>query len=349
MYIFDNIIFSLQNAGGISVMWSELLAQILSKGEIFKCYEYSGATANLFRHDLQLNNKIIKQKRFNRVISQFLNVKVDIDSPFIFHSSYFRTCNNPNAINVTTVHDFIYEQERMNPKQRLRTWMNYRAIMNSDAIVCVSNNTRQDLFRILPGINPSKVSVIHNGASLDYYSLDKPPYLEYSDYILFVGGRQSYKNFDFAIAAAKASGHKLLICGAPLRVDEIFRLNQSLKDRYKIIVYPSNKELNKIFNSVFCLLYPSSYEGFGIPIIEAQKAGCPVIALGSSSIPEVLGEEGLLMNVLSIEEVLCRINSLKSNQTRRNIIMAGFNNSKKYSWEKMATEYISLYQSLLQK
>lgn len=344
----DNIIFSLQRAGGISVVWQNLIKNLLPIADNLYFIEYQNASQNIFRQELEIpSSKIEIAKNFSPIFSQFKHPVVKSDTPFIFHSSYFRTCNNPNAINVTTVHDFIYEQGVPTLKQKLRIALNYRAIKRSHAVVCISENTKKDLFKFLPDINPEKVYVIYNGVSEDYYPIDDISISEYHDCVLFVGGRQSYKNFDFVVKALKSTRFRLLICGAPLNSDEISLLEKYLPERYIHVKFPTNEELNRIYNSVYALAYPSSYEGFGLPVLEAQRAGCPVIALSASSIPEIIGKNSLLMPELSSVYFEKMLNRIANQDERKNIIDSGLENVKRFSWSRMAEEYFNLYRKLL--
>lgn len=222
-------------------------------------------------------------------------------------------------------------------------------IRRSDAIVCISENTKKDLFRYLPDIDEKKVSIIYNGVSEDYSQLDSCPYPYYNNSILFVGGRQGYKNFDFVVKSLESTRFNLIVCGTPLSNEEKEFCEKYLYGRYKFVKFPSNEELNKIYNSVYCLAYPSSYEGFGIPVLEAQRAGCPVIALNSSSIPEIIGDKSLLMKDLSESSFLDKLELLKSPKFRREVIRLGLVNAERFSWEKMANEYMALYSKLLNK
>lgn len=346
--ILDNIIFSLQRAGGISVVWQNLIENLLPVTDNLHFIEYQNASQNIFRQELSIpSSKIEVAKNFSSIFSQFRHPTVKSDVPFIFHSSYFRTCNNPNAINVTTVHDFIYEQGAPTLKQKLRIALNYKAIKKSDAIVCISENTKRDLFKFLPEIDSRKVHVIYNGVSEDYYQISDIPYPNYRDCVLFVGGRQSYKNFDFVVKSLSATRYKLLVCGTPLKEDEISLLNKYLPDRYLHVKFPTNEELNKIYNSVHALAYPSSYEGFGLPVLEAQRAACPVVALSASSIPEIIGDDSLLMPELSAESFIKMLDELEDDDRRKTITDAGLENSSRFSWKKMAKDYFDLYKNLL--
>lgn len=349
MVYFDNIIFSLQKAGGISVVWANLIRRISRMNEDSVFLEYEGADDNIFRVGMELPKDRIKVLRgFNKVLSQYLSPHIKSNQPFIFHSSYFRTSNNRNAINVTTVHDFIYEQNtRPTFRQKLRMMLNYRAIKRSDAIVCISDNTRKDLFKYVPDIDARKVSVIYNGVSEDYFPVTETPYPQYGNYILFVGGRQGYKNFEFVARALRQTDYKLLVCGASLSQSETEMLETHLKNRYVHIGFPSNTELNKIYNSVYALAYPSSYEGFGIPVLEAQRAGCPVVALASSSIPEIIGDNALLMSELSEKKFVDLLDKISDDNERVRVVNQGRINARRFSWDKMANAYMELYSSLL--
>lgn len=237
----------------------------------------------------------------------------------------------------------------MTLKQRLRTHLNYRAIRRSDAVVCISENTRADLLKFVPGIDPAKIRIIYNGVSADYRQLPHAPYSDMAGSVLFVGGRQGYKNFEFLVKALASTTYNLVVCGQPLSDYETTVLNSLLPNRWQAFAYPSNAELNRIYNSVHALVYPSSYEGFGIPILEAQRAGCPAIALNASSIPEIIGDKSLLLDDLSPQELVKKLNLLADGAFRKEVVTKGFANSQRFSWQKMAQEYLALYCRLLRE
>lgn len=347
--ILDNIIFSLQRTGGISIVWENLIRGISDKLPI-NFLEYKYAKNNIHRATLEINEWLIQHRRTpSLILEQFRSPFISADSPFIFHSSFYRFSNHKLATNITTVHDFIYEMtlNRLSLSQKIRCALTNRAIKNSDYIVCISENTKSDLLRLIPDVKEKPIYVIYNGVSTDYHRLSNTCDGKYKDYLLFVGGRIGYKNFDFAIEMAASLKYKLLICGNDLTEKEIKTLNKKLgPDGYEFHLRPSNKQLNIYYNSVKALLYPSSYEGFGIPILEAQRAGCPVIALNASSIPEIIGETPLLMNSLT-ESAFKKVLSVLDNYSNTlNIINSGLENSNRFSWEKMANSYQELYNSL---
>ena len=344
--IFDNIIFSLQKSGGISILWQNLLSKI-SETKEFKTefIEYPYSINNIFSRQLKIPIDKI-DFRSGRILSikRYFPPKIKCTEPFIFHSSYYRTSNSSKAINITTVHDFTYEKYFPFLKRIIHSWQKFKAKRKSDYIVCISENTKSDLLNYIPDIDSNKIRIIYNGVSSDYCPLSQKPYPNLSNSILFIGSRVDYKNFDYTIECIQQSSFNLVICGNRLSNEEQIKLDTKLgPDRYQVVENPDNHELNKIYNSVFCLSYPSSYEGFGIPVIEAQKAGCPVIALNKSSIPEIIGNGYPMLRDLTQAEFNRIINQFKNPDIRNKIISLGYQNSSKFSWEKMIQEYTDLY------
>lgn len=345
--VLDNIGFSLQKIGGLSFVWKAIIESLQKSDLTYTCLEYSGALNNEVRRKMQQFNI---EKRNSRIpkLERYLNPYIDIDTPFIFHSSHYRTTPNPNSINITTVHDFTSEKYNKGLPKIIHSWQKFNAIRNADVIVSISENTKRDILYYLPDINPQKIKVIYNGVSLDYKPIDSNLKCDNEKYILFVGSRISYKNFSFVVDSLTDTNYSLAIVGGPLNTNEIKLLNNKLgKSRYHYFGYLDNSKLNELYNSCFCLAYPSSYEGFGIPILEAQRAGCPVIAYNSSSIPEVIGDSSLLLEKIDIDEFHNKLATLKNYHYRQEIIANGIEKSKMFSWKKMGDSYIDLYKELL--
>lgn len=344
--IYDNIIYSLQKNGGISVVWSNLISRIIKKnGADVNFIDYKNSNQNCAREQLSLPIEKInwRSDRFIN-IKRFINPNIHLPEKFIFHSSYFRTCNSPNAINITTVHDFIYQYFCKNYlKKTIHCRQMYKALRKSDFIVCISENTKKDLLKLLPDCNPSKIAVIYNGVSdIFHYNQD----LNHENFILFIGKRKGYKNFEKIIGPVSQTKKELILVGPELTKKEM-QLLQASNCAFKQLGTVSDQVLNTLYNKAFCLLYPSAYEGFGLPVIEAQKAGCPVIAYHSSSIPEIIGDETLLLKQLSSSEIIAKIKLLENESLRKMIIEKGILNSKRFSWDTMATQYWKIYQSLM--
>lgn len=348
MIIFDNIVFSLQRSGGISAVWYNLLKYALEENKAMRCIEYKGAENNIFRKTLDIPDNCldVRYSLFLK-LKRYFSPDVASNTPFIFHSSYYRYCKNPNARIVTTVHDFTYEYYKSGLTKQIHSRQKYDAIKHSDIIVCISENTKRDLLKFLPDIDRNKIRVIYNGVSDDYHLTDDR-IKELEDYVLFVGARGSYKNFRFIVESLRKTDLKLAICGASLSLREQEFLNSELGlSRYKVFEHITNKQLNVLYSSAYCLAYPSSYEGFGIPVIEAQRAGCPVIALNKSSIPEIIGDTPLLMDSLDPKQFHDKLYLLKDLSIRKDIVSNGLENSKRFSWRQMNCAYSNIYNELL--
>lgn len=355
--VFDNLIFSWQKMGGISIFWSkiiELATQRIPQEDVI-FYEYPKADLNFVRKNIQLPQS---QLRFFPNIwfslQRYLNVSLaQISTPFIFHSSYYRICRNPKAINVITIHDFTYEKYTKGWTRRIHIFHKYQALRKADFIVCISKNTRQDLFHYLPEIDKNKVAIIHNGVSEIYRKLSpedfpNPPQLP-QNFLLFVGSRAPYKQFDFSVKVAGSSGLPLVVVGSPLSAKEEEKL-KSYNVNYISKTFPTDQELCYYYNHATALLYPSEYEGFGIPVIEAQRCGCPVLAYNASSIPEVIGDSPLLLDELHLDKALPLLLRLLQEESFRNeVIRKGLENAKQFSWIKMQDQYLTLYQKLWEK
>ncbi|KQO20454.1 hypothetical protein ASF10_17425 [Flavobacterium sp. Leaf82] len=354
--ILDNIIFSLQKSGGISVYWYELIHKVLKQEKINSLFiEEKSRSENIFRKHLNilptnlLSDKVYPEKKFSRYREIDLKIK---NSNFIFHSSYYRTLSKKVKKNnivkeVVTVHDFTYEHFSRGLKRWVHSSQKRKAINAADVVLCISENTKKDLLYFFPEFSNKEIKVVYNGVSSDYYNISE---LEINKseslYFLFVGSRATYKNFDFCVQAVAQMDkrYKLKIVGSKLSKKELFILNNLLVDRWELLMNVDNEKLNQLYNEAYALIYPSSYEGFGIPLLEAMNAGCPFIALNASSISEVSQGAGVLIDKLEIDSFNEAV--LKIDNNRDKIIKKGFERGSEFSWEKCYNETMNVYKEL---
>jgi mannosyltransferase len=347
--IFDNIIYSLQKSGGISVVWTELLKGIIKSGLNYICREYGDAMSNIFRRTIPIpTGKILFVNCSLLSVQRYINPVIDKNEPFIFHSSYYRFCKNKNAVNITTVHDFVYEYYSSGFRKWLHRWQKYRAIKHSDYIICISDTTKNDLLKFVHRIDETKIKVIYNGVSDDYFPLQKPlTDNQYGNFALFIGSRAGYKNFYLSVQAVKGTKLNLVIVGSALTKSENHYLQKELgTNRYFSLGRITNNELNSLYNKAICLMYLSLYEGFGLPVIEAQRAGCPVITVNAPSVVEILGDVTSLIAEPSVESVREKILMLEDNKFRDTVINAGLKNASRFSWGTMREQYLQLYRQI---
>jgi mannosyltransferase len=340
--VYDNIVFSLQNTGGISNYWYQLSDRFLKNNIDISFFENSNSK-NIFQKILKNNKNIIflRISSYPILLERFFNVNVRLNKPFIFHSSYNRITKNNNAIQIVTIHDLIHEKFYNGLRKYFHVFQKKKALNHSSHIIAVSENTKKDILKYYPKIRQEKISVIYNGVSDDFiYNNEKN-----ENYILFIGSREKYKNFNKAVELlTNFKDFRFVIVGKYLNLQETELLNLYLYDRWKLYTEISTLELNNLYNKAFALLYPSLYEGFGIPLLECMKAGCPFIALSNSSIPEVAGNAGVLLSELTTETLKTAIAYIKNN--REQIKVLGFTQSNKFSWEKSYDDTLSLYKKL---
>jgi glycosyltransferase involved in cell wall biosynthesis len=354
----DNIIFSLQKAGGASVVWQQHLERLI-KDKVFQCQflEYDNANSNFFRQQLSINKELIDLKSSQFLfLKRYLNLTPKNEEKHIFHSSYYRTEKGKKVVNVTTVHDFTYEHFVKGLSQKVHSWQKNSAINNSNGIICVSQSTKKDLLHFLPHIGENKIRVIYNGVDNAFGLLEKDIFydkkhnFEDYSYALYIGDRcTTYKNFDMAVDACALTNTPLLIIGGgELTKKELHNLKSKLGEgKFLILLGVSVAALNYYYNKAYCLLYPSLYEGFGIPVIEAQRAGCPVIATDSSSIPEVIGTKYLAIENPTSQKISEKIKELSLNSgLRKETIELGFEKSNDFNWQNTYNQTTEFYKEL---
>lgn len=359
--ILDNIIFSNVLQGGVSNYWFELSKHLLNQNEdeIF-FYEESNGSKNFHRQQLKIPHKSIIKNSNNRpsFLSRITPIKHLSDDYLIYHSSYYRPLKgSKNYDEVTTIHDFTHNYFSSLQKRIVHNQLKYSAIKRAKGVICVSHNTYNDLKKFCPIRTNQKIEIIHNGVSEDYYTIlnYSKPELDFfnkigiqNDYVMFVGARTNYKNFLFTLELLKENkGLKFIIVGNELTNSERQLFDLNLLKRTNVLTNISNLELNLLYNNAIALIYPSSYEGFGIPIIEAMKASCPVIALDNSSIKEVAGNAGILLKKLEISTFTNKINDLsENNDFRKDIVSKGIEQSNFFSWSKCCSETHDFYREI---
>ena len=349
----DNIIFSLQPMGGISVYWYELLKRLADDPA---CELSVFQAKDIAEHVLaQSINKLALATQAETIIppiiSRYLHFRHKVNQQTLFHSSYYRIAKN--AKNIITIYDFTYEYYRHGLARWLHSVQKSHAIRQSAGIICISENTKKDLYRFFPELS-IPVEVISLGKSDSFYVLaDNYQYskqlnpLKNLKTILFVGARAGYKNFSVLVdALVTFEDISLVIIGSALTSDETDYLNQRIKNRFVFMGFVENAQLNELYNQAFCFVYPSEYEGFGIPVIEAMSAGCPVIALAKSSIPEVAGNAGLLCDQLDADVLSEFFTRLEDKQQRDGIIKQGIEQAENFSWDKCYRETTAFYKKI---
>lgn len=339
----DSMIFGLQKIGGISNYWARLLSHLSSENPkatklvLPKTIKYKTFDTNWVEH---FN---VKREFFQNNISRYMNSVGAIKSG-VYHTSYYRLPKKMAGKTIVTVYDFTYERFRSGLPKIVHSVQKNRAINAADAIICISNSTKNDLLKFIPNIDPSLIHVIHLGVDLKGFFPDAPPIVDCRDMVLFVGQRAGYKRFDLAISAIQQSPElRLGIIGPNLTNLERESLHTKLGRRWTEFGLISDERLRQLYSSAYAFLFPSDYEGFGLPVLEAMACGCPVICSKLSSLPEVGGGAALYAERQDGEAYAAGLTSLSVSCDRRRLIELGINRSKMFDWARTIDQTMGLY------
>jgi len=358
---YDHRIFCGQRYGGISRYFSEIATRI---GRIQDCEVkiYAPLHINVFAKKVSqvfgvFTPAIPKTQRLRQALNEeIVRRHLAQDPPDILHETYYgeRSVAPPSSQVVVTIHDMIHERfPELMPHHDTTARFKAASARRSDHIICVSQNTRKDVIEIL-GVHPGKVSVVHLGSSL---SVCKPRSrtqpANNRPYILYVGVRAGYKNFD-GLLKAYASSSTLkreldLICfGGPRFTPEENREMKALGLQGHVLRMTGTDELLcHLYSSATCLVYPSLYEGFGIPIVEAMACECPVVCSGTSSMTEVAGDAAQYFDPYDSDNMQLAIEKVvNSNDAGDNLRSRGRRRAAQFSWEHCAKHTLEIYSSL---
>jgi len=336
MILFDGIIFNMQDSGGVSVVFNEIISRLPQSSYLL----LGGKKENPL--NIANDNYIYKPPRF---LERLRRVKYGCHFD-LFHSTYYRLPAVKSCKIVTTVHDYTYDYFSSGIRKAARSYIMNKSLSESDKIICVSENTRQDLIKFSGASYEDRSVVIHNGVSEDYYVI---PEIDIQPQVIFVGARSGYKNFKSLVYALSTISDINLVCvgGGAFNLDEISIMEKYIKNRYRHAGFLTNTRLNIEYNRSLCLVYPSLYEGFGIPVLESMRAGCPVVAVNSSSIPEIAGDAAILMSEGHPDEIREAIAKIMLSNIKNTLIKKGLSQSKKFSWDKTFAKTLGVYEDLL--
>ena len=340
----DAIIYDLQSRAGISVYTEETVSALSAFGDI--AIEYSVSPEARAKISNTVPPELIREQRrrsFERLRS--FRLSDTGPTPVVFHSSYYRLPSD-SVPTVVTLHDLIHEQQIPGWRSKILAFQKYQALRRADAIIAISQSTKSDLVKYYPEFGSKRIEVIYNGVSDDFI----PPEEERrARRLVFVGSRKHYKNFGFAVKVMeRLPGLEFhIVGGGALSKQEHALLERCLKGRYLLRGAICQEELIRLYQTSLGLFYPSRYEGFGLPALEAMKSGCIPIAFNTSSLPEVLGEAGILLDSEDVDEAAKRIASEIFSVGYPELQSRGFSQADRFSWAKTARSMYALYKSLI--
>ena len=288
----------------------------------------------------------------NSFVSPILSKHYD---PNIIHDTYYNEVshNKGNTKKIITVYDMIHELfSNQFPKKDNTTELKKFAVAEADHIICISNNTQKDLIRLF-NVDKNKTSVVHLGFSFGTHEI-KTPKKNDKPYLLYVGNRNGYKNFTrlleaYSVPKIKNFFDLIIFGGVKLNKEEIAILDKLEISRECIKqVSGDDATLAGYYKNASLFVYPSRYEGFGIPPLEAMHFGCPVVCSNAGSVPEVVGNAALLFDPYSIESIRDKIILiLYDDKLRSSIISESFKQVKKFTWKECAMKTYEIYKKIL--
>lgn len=362
---FDYQAFALQSYGGISRYFTRLAQGLLNMEQRV------GMFAPLHRNNYltSLPQEVVYGRYVNRyppktarlflAYNQFRSrSKIAKWKPDLVHETYYAKLGSaPRACpTVITVYDLIDELFAGEfPEADNAAAIKRIAINRANHVICISENTKIDLMR-LHGTPASKISVVYlgfdqfaareNSRTSDIFS-GKP-------FLLYVGQRAGYKNFAGflkAVAVSKRliSDFDIVAFGGQKLSSAELHLIHSLGFAANQVQHRSGSDdlLGNLYNSARAFVYPSIYEGFGIPPLEAMAHRCPVISSNTSSMPEVIGAAGEYFNPLDVGDMRRAIEAVVYSDSRvDDLRKSGEKQLTAFSWNKCTQETLDVYRSL---
>jgi glycosyltransferase involved in cell wall biosynthesis len=374
--LYDHQTFTWQKYGGISRYFAELINYFNASGKA-KCAVSLVCSNNYYLIDHNIVRPSYPSRKMENIFS--MRTKYSINkaksrvelfkgSYDIFHPTYYDTYFlryiKKNKPYVLTIHDMIHERypelfERTNKISEYKKTL----ACHATKIIAVSENTKKDILKLYD-IDEGKIEVIHHGCSIIggnetnfSHRIERDnsirPILP-KRFILFVGDRHSYKNFFTlmnSIAPILKNDDGLFVVCAGSRTFSDYELAyfNNLAVKHKIVHIPVNDSiLAQIYQRALVFVFPSLYEGFGLPILESFSRGCPVALSNSSSFPEVAKDAAIYFdpcNKSTIEEAILKI--IYDEELRDILRRKGYEILKDFSWQKTAEKTLSLYKNIL--
>lgn len=360
---YDSQIFRMQQHGGISKYFIKLIENLMLQKNI-EITVVSGIHKNeyLINSSIKyvgipydcLKRKFINNRFYNNTDKYNLLIeKKKLSNPTIdiIHQTYngYELYTSKKTKCIITIHDLIYEKF---PSDFTDTYdyltRKKKSIENADHIICVSKNTQDDLINFY-NVDISKTSVVYHG--VDEFTKQDNRLCSYP-YILFVGKRNGYKNFINTLKAYAQTSLKnevKLVCfgSSDFSKEENQIIKQLQLDENVVYFEGGDTDLINLYQFASFLIYPSVYEGFGLPVLEAMANDCPVICSNKSSLPEVTNGCALAINSENTEDIKSSMDKLfYDSKLRNNLVKLGRENVKKFTWTNTAIQTLNIYQKL---
>lgn len=329
-------ISQLAHKGGVATYTQNLTEQFLKLKDLEMVYFYSSLRKPYNGTLKNVKSYKLPPTLFEMLFNRWRNVPIEkfLGSLDVFHSSDWMQPPT-KAKKVTTYHDVIplkypkWSHPKIVSVHKRRLQIVEKEI---DLVIAVSQSTKKDLMEI-SNIPEEKIIVIYEGVSDIFKSQSKNDINRFKRetklpdrFVLSIGGVGERRNLRLVKSVCKDLGYEVVITG-------------------KTLGWVADEKLPLLYASAEVLLYPSLYEGFGLPILEAMAVGLPVITSNVSSMPEVGGEAAVYVDPENVDDIAKKLKLVcEDNDLRKDLIEKGFLQAKKFSWQKCANETVAVYQ-----
>jgi glycosyltransferase involved in cell wall biosynthesis len=360
--LYDGLIFSTPQTGGIRRYFANLISRLpvavepwLTTTQVPRMHFPQHANLQIRRFPRFRPEKLssIAERAYFRMVER--RTAFELAHPTYYYLLTRRRMADYRCPVVVNVHDMISELFwKGTPAGERETAKKRQAASAADRILCISENSKRDLVELF-GVDERKVHVVYLASEVSLALIRDDEPVADRPYFIYVGGREApYKNFarllrSFAQVAARHTDVSLCVVGPPLVADELASIERlGLTGRVTCFSGVSDSQLARLYQHSVALVYPSLYEGFGIPPLEAMACQTAVIAANRSSIPEVVGDAGLLVDPESEEELTAAMISVVEDSTLRGeLIRRGSQRAKLFNWDKMAQEIYEIYREVV--
>ena len=357
----------MQRVGGVSRYLCELISRLGADNE---CQICCPITDNVYMRDILHRQSSLGREPFSARVAKAVTIPNKIASFAavtrggydLFHATFDMSYYYKNVVRapyVLTIHDmipeliFAKENHGAYRSWTIRRWIEQKraAALGAARIICVSHYTRQTLLQAIPELNPARVDVVHHGINMHVGGYQSN---SYGRYILYVGDRSKpYKNFIFMLNALASllldvPDLRLVCTGSALTDSEKAEASKlKIADRVVSAGFVDELMLDALYHHAQLFIYPSLYEGFGMPILEAMSNGCPVCLADATCFPEVGGDAALYFSPHDAEQMCTSVDKIISdNNYAEQMRQAGLKRAAEFSWDKTAELTMKSYQQI---
>jgi glycosyltransferase involved in cell wall biosynthesis len=362
---YDHQIFSQQVYGGVSRYFFEVARRIRTfdrySVEVLSpvfVNKYLKADSSLKVWGIFVNQLPRPRRVVQSLNGEIVRWKLHHEQPDIVHETYYlgRKLAPSNSRTVLTVYDMIHEKfPQFFPADDKTRQIKKAAVARADHVICISENTRADLIDLL-GVSREKTSVTHLAHTVSAQKTEPLNRPGNRPYIAYVGVRFGYKNF---VGFIRAFGESTflrstfsIVCfggGAftPEEREEMTRVG--LQADQVILMNGADEILQSVYRGAEAFAYPSLYEGFGLPPLEAMSAECPVVCSRTSSLPEICGDAAEYFDPTEPESIATSIEHAVSSTRRKELVALGLLQIQKFSWDHCATQTAAVYDAVSER